>query len=221
MAKLQDAKAWLAEVLGDPKRATTLINRGRDQGILSKGKRGGTAPDLLPLDATALLGMVLSAAPPAQVGPMTSRFLASSLTGVWIESSVDHRNALDIEAPLPKHLLKPMERAGLTALCFGPLKDVLCFRILSALLIRASRAGRFPEGFGLRAEERGGAQQLTLSLGLAPRRVLMEFGTLEDAPGGLTAERTIDPKSLAALLPLLPEVPGRPHSTRGTVSMGT
>lgn len=75
MAKLVDAKQWLARTLDDSGRANSLITQGRDQGLFSKTKRGGNAPDLVLDDYAKLAATAMSHANPTKIG--------AAVTNIW------------------------------------------------------------------------------------------------------------------------------------------
>ncbi len=83
MAKLADARNWLEGVLGDKGRAHSLIVKGRDQELFTKGKRGGSAPDLNHSDFAALVASALTTAAPSKIGAGVREILALKL--IWVE----------------------------------------------------------------------------------------------------------------------------------------
>lgn len=82
MAKLADGRDWLERTLGDNGRAHSLIVKGRDQGIFTKGKRGGSAPELKPADFATLIACALTTAAPSQIGAAVERIFGLSLWSI-------------------------------------------------------------------------------------------------------------------------------------------
>ncbi|KEP68943.1 hypothetical protein DL1_07900 [Thioclava dalianensis] len=87
MAKLTDGRNWLERTLGDEGRAHSLIVKGRDQGLFTKGKRGGNAPDLILADFAALVFCALSSAAPSKIKESVEEIMSLGLVGIEIDAN--------------------------------------------------------------------------------------------------------------------------------------
>jgi hypothetical protein len=87
MSKLKDGQEWLASVLGDAGRANSLITRGRDQNLFTKGKRGGIAPDLILSDFPMLCLCALTDATSKDIGTGVEELFRLTLWNVGLDNN--------------------------------------------------------------------------------------------------------------------------------------
>lgn len=85
MAKLNDAKIWLENVLSDAQRANSLISRARDQSLFTKGRRGGIAPDLILDDYAKLCLCALYSGLPSQVREQIDLLGGLKISGIEVD----------------------------------------------------------------------------------------------------------------------------------------
>ena len=83
-------------VLGDKGRAHSLVVKGRDQGIFTKGKRGGSAPDLTHTDFASLIACALTTAAPSKIGRGVKEILGLELS--YIEYLLDDADPFDLKS---------------------------------------------------------------------------------------------------------------------------
>lgn len=177
MAKLDDGKKWLEMVLGDSGRTNSLIVKGRDKGLYTKGKRGGVAPELVLSDFIALLLSALSSAAPSNIKESVCDFQSLHITDIEFKHLSHSRwGRYSLTENLPEKLLKTLEFHGIDMRNVDSYHDIDLLSVLKSVLIVRKPRKQFFYFDKLELRERGPYRIVSLTLHEVDSAPSLNFG---------------------------------------------
>lgn len=166
MAKLNDAYEWLRLTIGDDGRANSLIKRGRDYGLFTKGKRGGSAPDLQMDDFARLALMTLTDTPPTKIVEGLRQLADLPLQIVQIRGDAVTPVQRTLDGPWSREQMLALEEFGLSDILAQESSDKRVNMLDSIKAFLTFYSGRFGLSYGdsICIERAGGEFEGSISL---------------------------------------------------------